>query len=192
MNLYVGTSGYSYREWKGTFYPENLPARQMLHFYGACFRTVEINSTFNGTPKASVVEAWAEAVRSDFKFAIKAPRQITHLKRLKDSGDLVSTFLQAVGALSKRQGPVLFQLPPTSKKDVPRLQAFLTLLPKRRSAAFEFRRPSWFDDEVLGLLPITARHCVLPTLRATSKFPLRRPRIGAICACGGPIIATRN
>jgi uncharacterized protein YecE (DUF72 family) len=152
MNLYVGTSGYSYKEWKGTFYPDNLPARQMLHFYGACFRTVEINSTFNGTPKASVVEAWAKAVRGDFKFGIKAPRQITHLKRLKDSGDLVSTFLEAVGVLSKRQGPVLFQLPPTSKKDVPRLRAFLALLPKRRSAAFEFRHPSWFDDEVLGLL----------------------------------------
>jgi uncharacterized protein YecE (DUF72 family) len=152
LNLYVGTSGYSYKEWKGTFYPKDLPARHMLHFYGTRFRTVEINSTFNGTPKASVVEAWAEAVRGDFKFAIKAPRQITHLKRLKDADDLVANLLEAVARLSRRQGPVLFQLPPTSKKDVPRLRAFLALLPKRRSAALEFRHPSWFDDEVFGLL----------------------------------------
>ena len=152
MNLYVGTSGFSYPKWKGAFYPKDLPARQMLPFYGACFRAVEINSTFNGTPKASVVEGWAEAVGDDFKFALKAPRQITHLKRLKDAGDLVANLLAAAGALSEHQGPVLFQLPPTSKKDMPRLRAFLAQLPAQRCAAFEFRHPSWFDDEVLGLL----------------------------------------
>jgi len=152
MNLYVGTSGYSYKEWKGKFYPKDLPARQMLPFYGACFRTVEINSTFNGTPKAAVLEGWANAVGGDFKFALKAPRQITHLKRLKDAGDLVADLLEAAAALSEHQGPVLFQLPPTSKKDMPRLRAFLAQLPSQRCAAFEFRHPSWFDDEVLGLL----------------------------------------
>jgi uncharacterized protein YecE (DUF72 family) len=152
MNLYVGTSGYSYREWKSKFYPKDLPARQMLAFYGECFRTVEINSTFNGTPKTSVVEGWAKTVRGDFKFALKAPREITHLKRLKDVGDLVANLLEAAGALSEHQGPVLFQLPPTSKKDMPRLHAFLGLLPLQHCAAFEFRHPSWFDDEVLGLL----------------------------------------
>jgi uncharacterized protein YecE (DUF72 family) len=124
----------------------------MLHFYGERFRTVEINSTFNGTPKASVLERWAEEVRGDFKFALKAPRQITHLKRLKDTGDLVSNLLEAAGALAEHQGPVLFQLPPTSKKDAPRLRAFLALLPSQPCAAFEFRHPSWFDDEVFGLL----------------------------------------
>jgi uncharacterized protein YecE (DUF72 family) len=124
----------------------------MLPFYGACFRTVEINSTFNGTPKAAVVEGWAKAVGGDFKFALKAPRQITHLKRLKDAGNLVADLLEAAGALSEHQGPVLFQLPPTSKKDMPRLHAFLALLPLQRCATFEFRHPSWFDDEVLGLL----------------------------------------
>ena len=152
MNLFVGTSGYSYKEWKGKFYPKDLPARQMLHFYGECFRTVEINSTFNGTPKASVVESWAKAVRGDFQFALKAPKEITHLKRLKDADDLVSHLLTAAGALSEHQGPVLFQLPPTSTKDMPRLHAFLALLPWQRRVAFEFRHPSWFDDEVLGLL----------------------------------------
>src|SRR5262249_42152622 len=130
MKRFVGTSGYFYKEWRGAFYPKNLPTRQMLHFYGACFRTVEINSTFNGTPKASVVEAWAEAVPADFKFAIKAPRQITHVKRLKDAGDFVSNLLAAVSALERCQGPLLFQLPPTFKKDLERLRVFLALLPK--------------------------------------------------------------
>jgi uncharacterized protein YecE (DUF72 family) len=152
MNLYVGTSGYSYKEWKGKFYPESLPARKMLHFYAGCFRAVEINSTFNGTPKTSVIERWAEAVGGDFQFALKAPRQITHLKKLKDADDLVSQLLEAVGVLSEHQGPVLFQLPPNWKKDIPRLRAFLPLLPSQRRAAFEFRHPSWFDEEVFGLL----------------------------------------
>jgi uncharacterized protein YecE (DUF72 family) len=152
MNLYVGTSGYSYKEWKGTFYPNDLPARQMLRFYGTRFRAVEINSTFNGTPTASVVERWVDAVPADFLFVLKAPKQITHWQRLKDAGDLMSSLFEAAGALSEHQGPVLFQLPPTSKKDVPRLRAFLTLLPLQCSAAFEFRHRSWFDNEVLELL----------------------------------------
>jgi uncharacterized protein YecE (DUF72 family) len=152
MNLYVGTSGYSYREWKGTFYPKDLPAKQMLRFYGEIFRTVEINSTFKGMPKASVLKGWAAAVGGNFKFVLKAPMQITHLKRLKDSGDSVSQLFDVAGALSKRLGPLLFQLPPNSKKDVSRLRDFLALLPSRRRVVFEFRHPSWFDDEVFGLL----------------------------------------
>ena len=152
MNLYVGTSGYSYMEWRGKFYPKNLPARQMLHFYGECFRSVEINSTFNAMPKTSVMEQWAEAVGGDFKFALKAPRQITHVKRLKGADDLVSHLLEAAGSLSEHQGPVLFQLPPNSKKDLPRLHAFLALLPSQCYAVFEFRHPSWFDEGVFGLL----------------------------------------
>jgi uncharacterized protein YecE (DUF72 family) len=152
MNLYVGTSGYSYKEWKGEFYPKDLPKRRMLHFYGECFRSVEINSTFNAMPKTSVMEQWAEAVGGDFKFALKAPRQITHVKRLKGADDLVSHLFKAVGSLSEHGGPVLFQLPPNSKKDLPRLRAFLALLPSQCYAAFEFRHPSWFDEEVFGLL----------------------------------------
>jgi uncharacterized protein YecE (DUF72 family) len=152
MDLYVGTSGYAYKEWEGKFYPMDLPVRQMLRFYGERFRTVEINSTFNGTPKTSALERWVEAVGGDFKFALKAPRQITHLKMLKDVGDLVSNLLATTGVLSEHQGPVLFQLPPKLKKDISRLRAFLALLPLQRCAAFEFRHPSWFDDEVFGLL----------------------------------------
>src|SRR5690349_20347829 len=129
MDLYVGTSGYSYKEWKGTFYPKNLPAQQMLRFYGERFRAVEINSTFYGLPKASVLAGWADAVPADFQFVLKAPKQITHLQRLKDAVDLVSQLLAVAGALTDHQGPLLFQLPPIAKKDVPRLRAFLALLP---------------------------------------------------------------
>jgi uncharacterized protein YecE (DUF72 family) len=152
MNLYVGTSGYSYKEWKGSFYPKDLPAQEMLRYYGERFRTVEINNTFYRMPKAAVLEGSADAVPADFKFVLKAPKLITHLQGLKDAGDLVSHLLEVAGALTEHRGPLLFQLPPTSKKDVPRLRAFLALLPLQHRAVFEFRHPSWFDDEVFGLL----------------------------------------
>jgi uncharacterized protein YecE (DUF72 family) len=152
MDLYVGTSGYSYKPWKGMFYPKDLPVQQMLRFYGERFRTVEINSTFYGMPKASVLEGWADTVPVDFRFVLKAPKPITHVRKLKDAGDLVSHLIEVAGALKEHLGPLLFQLPPTSKKDVPRLRAFLALLPFPHRAAFEFRHPSWFDDQVFGLL----------------------------------------
>jgi uncharacterized protein YecE (DUF72 family) len=152
MNLYVGTSGYSYKPWKGSFYPKDLPDKQMLDFYGTCFRTVEINQTFRVMPKASVLEGWAAKVPADFQFVLKAPQQISHVRRLNNVGDLVSQFLEAAGALAERRGPLLFQLPPNTKKDVPRLQAFLALIPASHRVAMEFRHPSWFDDEVFGLL----------------------------------------
>ncbi len=152
MNLYVGTSGYSYKEWKGTFYPEDLPAKQMLRFYGERFRTVEINNTFYRMPKASVLQAWASEVPADFKFVLKASQRITHIQRLKDAGDSVTYLLEVAGELKQRLGPLLFQLPPNMKKDVPRLRDFLVLLPSQRRAAFEFRHQSWFDEEVFGLL----------------------------------------
>jgi uncharacterized protein YecE (DUF72 family) len=152
MDLYVGTSGYSYKEWKGTFYPKDLPVQQMLSFYGERFRTVEINSSFYAMPKVSILEGWAGAVPADFKFVLKAPKQITHVRKLDDANDLVSHFLEVAGALTEHRGPLLFQLPPTSKKDVPRLRTFLASLPSPLRAAFEFRHRSWFDDEVFGLL----------------------------------------
>ncbi|HJZ93125.1 MAG TPA: DUF72 domain-containing protein, partial [Gemmataceae bacterium] len=152
MNLYVGTSGYSYKEWRGSFYPKKFPQDQMLGYYAEQFHTVEINSTFKGTPTASVVNGWAGDVPASFRFGIKAPQLITHRKRLKDTADLVSELFEVVGALKSRLGPVLFQLPPNFKKDAPRLREFLTRLPARRRIAFEFRHPSWFDEEVFGLL----------------------------------------
>ena len=124
----------------------------MLRYYGERFRTVESNDTFRGVPKASVLEGRAGNVPADFQFALKAPQQITHFKRLKDAGDLLASFLEAAKALKERLGPILFQLPPNFKKDVPRLRDFLKLLPRRKRAAFEFRHASWFDDEVFDLL----------------------------------------
>ena len=152
MNLYVGTSGYSYKEWKGPFYPQKLPTKQMLPFYSEHFRTVEINYTFRRLPTASVLDAWAGAVPADFQFVLKAPEPITHRKRLKDTDEALAKFLDIAGKLKERLGPLLFQLPPTLRKDVPRLRAFLALLPPEHRVAFEFRHPSWFDDKVFGLL----------------------------------------
>src|SRR5215470_14839730 len=152
MNLYVGTSGFSYKEWKGTFYPEDLPDKQMLHFYGERFRSVEINNTFYRMPKASVLEAWASDVPADFKFVLKASQRITHMQRLKDAKDSVSYLLDVSGALKARLGPLLFQLPPNMPKDTTRLSDFLGLLPLDRRAAIEFRHQSWFDDEIFDLL----------------------------------------
>ena len=151
MNLYVGTSGYSYPEWKGSFYPRDLPARQMLRFYGERFRTVESNYTFRSLPSPSVLAAWMGDVPAGFRFSLKAPQRITHLKRLKDAAGPVAEFLTVANGLKRRLGPLLFQLPPNFKKDVSRLGDLLALLPRRR-AALEFRHPSWFDDEVFRLL----------------------------------------
>jgi uncharacterized protein YecE (DUF72 family) len=152
MKLYVGTSGFSYKEWKGSFYPRDLPNHQMLRFYGTHFRAVEINSTFKRLPTSSVLETWAGAVPGDFKFALKASEQITHYRRLKDVGSLVSDLFGVAAALKNHLGPVLFQLPPNFKKDVTRLREFLGLLPSRRRAALEFRHGSWFDEDVFTLL----------------------------------------
>ena len=151
MDIHTGTSGYSYSEWRGSFYPKSLPVKQMLHYYSERFSAVEINYTFTRLPKPSVLEAWAAEVPAKFMFALKAPQRITHFQRLKDSGDTLATFLEVAGVLKARLGPLLFQLPPNFKKDLPRLREFLTLLPSIR-AAFEFRHASWFDDDVFDLL----------------------------------------
>jgi uncharacterized protein YecE (DUF72 family) len=153
MGLYVGTSGYSYKPWKGSFYPRGLPDRGMLRYYGERFPTVEINSSFYGMPRASVLEGWAGEAPSGFQFALKAPRTITHERKLGDAGDLTAQLVEVAGALTEgRRGPLLFQLPPTLKKDAARLGTFLAVLPRGVRAAFEFRHPSWLDDEVFGLL----------------------------------------
>jgi uncharacterized protein YecE (DUF72 family) len=152
MNLYVGTSGYSYKEWKGSFYPEDLPAKGFLRYYGERFRTCEINNTFYRIPKTSVMTAWAAEVPEGFRFVLKAPQRITHFQRLKNSGETVEIFFRVAAELGERLGPVLFQLPPNLKKDGARLKDFLELLPKGARVAFEFRHESWFDDETWGLL----------------------------------------
>ncbi|MDO9009023.1 MAG: DUF72 domain-containing protein [Thiobacillus sp.] len=151
MNLYVGTSGYAYKEWKGRFYPPDLPAKRMLHYYGEHFRSVEINNTFYRMPTAALLQSWGGEVPADFRFVLKASQRITHQHRLVGADEDVGYLLDVAGTLGKRMGALLFQLPPNLKQDVARLDAFLALLPPHR-AAFEFRHPSWFDDEVFGLL----------------------------------------
>jgi uncharacterized protein YecE (DUF72 family) len=152
MTIYAGTSGFSYKPWKGRFYPRGLATSQMLRFYAEQLPTVEINNTFKTLPDESAVKAWAHYVPAGFKFAIKAPQRITHFQRLKNSADSVSELLEMAGLLKTRLGPLLFQLPPTFKKDAPRLREFLKLLPRRRRTAIEFRHPSWFDEEIYKLL----------------------------------------
>jgi uncharacterized protein YecE (DUF72 family) len=159
MNLHVGTSGYSYKEWKGIFYPENLPAREMLAYYSRQLPAVEINNTFYRLPQASMVENWKNQVPEHFRFSIKATQRITHIKRLKNAVEETKYLLETAGLLEERLGVVLFQLPPNSKKDAERLRDFLALLPSSTPAAFEFRHESWFDDEVFDLL--RTRNCAL-------------------------------
>jgi uncharacterized protein YecE (DUF72 family) len=150
--LHVGTSGYSYKEWKGPFYPEDLPAADMLRYYGERLGSVEINNTFYRMPKVSVLEEWASQVPDGFRFSIKASQKITHRKRLKDADEEVEYLTSTVRALGDKLGVLLFQLPPNLKKDMERFSAFLKLLPGDIPVAFEFRNVSWFDDEVAGAL----------------------------------------
>lgn len=152
MRVLAGTSGFSYKEWKGSFYPEDLPAEEMLAFYGARLPAVEINNTFYRMPKPALLASWAEQVAPQFRFVLKASQRITHHKRLKEAGSEVAYFFQTASTLGERLGPALFQLPPNLKKDLPRLEAFLAVLPEGARAAFEFRHASWFEDDVCEAL----------------------------------------
>jgi uncharacterized protein YecE (DUF72 family) len=152
MRLEVGTSGFSYKEWKGKFYPEDLPATEMLPYYAARLSTVEINNTFYRMPSEKTIADWAAEVPVGFRFAIKAPQRITHQKRLKEVGDVALAFVSIAGKMGDKLGPLLFQLPPNMKKDVARLDAFLELLPPGLRIAFEFRHLSWFEDDVYETL----------------------------------------
>lgn len=153
MKLLAGTSGYSFKEWKGTFYPADLKADGMLSFYATRFPTLEINNTFYRLPKEHVLLEWASQVPDDFRFAIKASQKITHYTRLKaESESMVQFLLKNTATLGEKMGPILFQLPPNLKKDVPRLQNFLTYLPEDRRYTFEFRHESWWDEDVFTVL----------------------------------------
>jgi uncharacterized protein YecE (DUF72 family) len=152
MRIYVGTSGYGYREWKGKFYPEKISPREMLRFYSERLSAVEINNTFYHMPKENVLASWAEQVPEDFIFAIKAPQVITHLKRLRDVGEETGYLFRTLSVLDRKLGPVLFQFPKSFRADRPALKDFLALIPNNMSCAFEFRSPSWLDVEILDLL----------------------------------------
>ena len=159
MKLWVGTSGYSYKAWLGSFYPERLPAKEMLRFYASRLPAVEINNTFYRLPKESVLRNWAKQVSPEFRFVLKAPQKITHVKRLKEAGEEVKYLFGAENSLGRNKGAVLFQLPPSLRKNLLTLQSFLSILPTDRPIAFEFRHPSWFDEEVFAYL--RERNCAL-------------------------------
>jgi uncharacterized protein YecE (DUF72 family) len=150
--ILVGTSGYNYPEWKGSFYPADLAAAKMLPFYAARFPTVEINYTFYRMPSEKILAGWTQQVPPEFRFTLKAPRRITHDAKLVGCKDLSDTFCRVAGTLGPQLGALLFQLPPSLKKDVPRLEAFLEELPPKAPGAFEFRHPSWFDEDVMKAL----------------------------------------
>ena len=152
MKLYVGTSGYSYKEWKGSFYPQKISASEMLSYYASRLPAVELNNTFYRTPKRELVESWCAQVPKDFRFAVKASQGITHFRRLKDAGWATKLMLDGVSLFEDRLGAVLFRLPEDMQKDLKRLEDFLKELPQDTRAAFDFRHSSWFDDDVTELL----------------------------------------
>ena len=190
MRLLAGTSGFSYDGWKGPFYPAGLPKTRWLGWYAERLPAVEINNTFYRMPKASVLEGWAAQVGEGFRFALKAPQRITHFQRLRNVADTVTHFLHVAGMLGARLGPLLFQLPPHFKADVPLLREFLALVPAGYRVAVELRHPSWFTQELLDALAARgAALCVsdddggtgldgtgLPDLPATAEFAYLRLR----------------
>jgi uncharacterized protein YecE (DUF72 family) len=150
--ILIGTSGYNYPEWKGSFYPTDIASAKMLPYYASRFPTVEINYTFYRMPTPKLVSGWASQVPPSFRFTLKAPRRITHDKRLRGVADPLAAFLEAASALGPQRGALLFQLPPNFRKDILVLREFLAGLPAATVAAFEFRHESWLDDEVYGRL----------------------------------------
>ncbi len=179
MNILVGTSGWSYKEWKGSFYPQKFPAEEMLRYYAARFPAVEVNNSFYRIPAERVLASWAEQVPESFRFVLKASRRVTHNNRLNDEDGSLGYFLRAINPLGNRLGPTLFQLPPTFKKDVERLRNFLGLLPRHWTAAVEFRHPSWLVDEVYDLL--RARDVALVAVDADESEGM-----------GSPLVATAS
>jgi uncharacterized protein YecE (DUF72 family) len=150
--ILVGTSGYNYPEWRGSFYPPDLAAAKMLPFYAQRFNTVEINYTFYRMPTPKLVTNWASQVPDDFRFTLKAPKRITHDRRLRDVSSSVKAFCEAAAELGPKLGALLFQLPPNFRKDVAVFDEFLDMLPPRVCAAFEFRHESWLDAEIYARL----------------------------------------
>lgn len=165
MNLYTGTSGFAYKEWKGAFYPEDLRNDDMLAYYAGQFRSVEINNSFYRMPAEKTLVQWTGQVPPTFRFVLKAPQRITHFTRMKEeSKDPLQYFLKVSGVLGEQRGPLLFQLPPNLKLDLPRLQTFLSWIPQGVRCAFEFRHASWYDDAVFDALRAhNASLCVADT-----------------------------
>jgi uncharacterized protein YecE (DUF72 family) len=161
MRILTGMSGYAYKEWQGGFYPAGLPASGMLGYYATRFPAVEVNNTFYRMPKETVLLDWAAQVPDGFTFAIKASRRITHDHRLQDVASLVDYLFRNCSVLGDKRGPTLFQLPPTMKRDLDRLDNFLALLPRGWRTAIEWRHASWFDEEVYARLRDREVACVV-------------------------------
>ena len=174
VRVLTGTSGYSYDEWKGNFYPEKIAPEAMLAWYAGRLSSVEINNTFYQMPRVEVLERWAQATPEAFRFSIKAPKRITHDARLgaDAAADSVAYLYKTLAALGAKRGPVLFQLPPFLKKDTARLQEFLHLLPEGHRAAFEFRHESWFHDDVYALLKTAGASLCLSEREDSTSPPL--------------------
>jgi uncharacterized protein YecE (DUF72 family) len=152
MSLWVGTSGYAYPEWRGSFYPEKMPTTKMLPYYAEHFATVEINNTFYRMPNAKLLEGWSAQTPANFKLTLKAPQRITHQKRLRDCADEVKYFLEVAGTLGPKLGAILFQTPPYLRMNLEVLDGFLAMLPAGLCAAFEFRHKSWMAADVFSRL----------------------------------------
>lgn len=159
MRVHVGTSGYNYPAWRGTFYPDTLPAKQMFAFYAERFRTVEINYTFYRMPTAKTTTAWRDQAPAGFTYTLKAPQKITHIRRLKDAADELAFFCDSARVLGPNLGSLLFQLPPNLKCDAARLETFLASMPADVRPAFEFRHDSWLNEDVYRVL--AARNAAL-------------------------------
>lgn len=159
---FIGTSGWYYQHWYGRFYPQGLSKERLLAYFTQSFNTVELNNTFYHLPQETTVKTWGEKVPEGFVFAVKANRFITHIKRLANLGDSLKVFLNRIYWLKKKLGPILYQLPPTMKKDSKRLEAFLKKLPKKEKNVVEFRHQSWLDEEIFGLLEkYNVAHCIV-------------------------------
>ena len=174
MKLLAGASGYSFKEWCGDFYPQKFKSEEMLPYYSARLPTVEINNTFYRMPRPEMLANWAECTPAGFRFAVKSSRRITHMARIKPEsvGDSVDFLYRALDSLGPKRGPVLFQLPPNLKKDLPRLEAFLAMLPKDHCGAFEFRNDEWFSDDVYAALKNAGAALVLSEREDSTPPPM--------------------
>ena len=171
QQVLVGTSGYNYPEWRGTFYPDKLATNKMLAYYAERFRTVEINYTFYRMPTEKLLAGWAEGTPEHFTFTLKAPRRITHDAKLQRCEELLQTFCRTARTLGPKLATLLFQLPPHFKKSADVLRAFVELIPEETRAAFEFRHASWQDDEVFETLRSRgAIYCVTDTDEGETPF----------------------
>jgi uncharacterized protein YecE (DUF72 family) len=174
MNWHIGTSGYSYPAWKGSFYPEKLPAKQFLNYYATQFDTVEYNGSFRTMPSDKSISDWAAQTPGTFRFVLKSPQRITHIRRLKDVGDDLKQLTACVTKLKERAAPVLFQLPPNLKQDLARLEEFLKQIDKPLQPAMEFRHESWLTDETCELLKKHKAALVVADAEDLPETPLVR------------------